>query len=645
MKKSYFKTFYMACLLVILTGMISPNSLWAQEKPKSEKDDEKEEKKKSIEELTEDHQKIEGLFTFYQNDKTGELQLILTEDQLGKSFIHFAQVANGNLDSRIFRGQFAGSKIFKISKYFNKIEFTLINTNFYFDPDNAISKSESANISNSIVASIKIEAHDEKTGKYLIKADDLFLKETFVQIKPPKSPDAKPGTFSLGKLDDSKTKIQRIKNYPENTVLEVEYVYSSPSVKQSSVSNGVSDGRNVSIQMFHSLIQLPENDYKVRLDDPRVGYFLTQVDDKTSMTSTPYRDLIHRWDLKKKDPSAAVSEPVEPIVWWMENSTPEEIRPIIKKAGEQWNIAFEAAGFKNAVVIKQQPDDATWDAGDIRYNVLRWTSSPNPPWGGYGPSFVNPLTGQILGADIMLEFASLAGMFRNESLFETAGLESFQDQISDEIQSSGFNVECTASLSAQLNQFFGSIAHASFEEDGIEKSKMVNEFLHFLILHEMGHTLGLNHNMKSSQLHSIKDVHNSKITSEVGLTGSVMDYPAINYNENRNDQGQYWTTRPGPYDIWAIQFGYQDMNDSERNSLLSKSTEPELIFGNDADDMRSPGKAIDPMVNVSDMTNEPVQFSIDRIKLSNTVGENLLSKIKRRSVLSIIAKLLLYNYT
>jgi len=629
MKKSYFKTLYMACLLVILTGMILPNSVWAQEKPKSEKDDEKEEKKKSIEELTEDHQKIEGLFTFYQNDENGELQLIIDEDQLDKNFIHFAQVANGNLDSRIFRGQFAGSKIFTISKYFNKIEFTLINTNFYFDPDNAISKSESANISNSIVASIKIEAHDEKTGKYLIKADDLFLKETFVQIKPPKSPDAKPGTFSLGKLDDSKTKIQRIKNYPENTVLEVEYVYSSPSVKQSSLSNGVSDGRNVSIQMFHSLIQLPENDYKVRLDDPRVGYFLTQVDDKTSMSSTPYRDLIHRWNLKKKDPSAAVSEPVEPIVWWMENSTPEEIRPIIKKAGEQWNIAFEAAGFKNAVVIKQQPDDAIWDAGDIRYNVLRWTSSPNPPWGGYGPSFVNPLTGQILGADIMLEFASLGSMLRNESLFETAGLESFLGEISDEVQASGFNVECTASLSAQLNQFFGSIAHASFEEDGLEKSKMINEFLHFLILHEMGHTLGLNHNMKSSQLHSIKDVHNSEITSKVGLTGSVMDYPAINYNENRNDQGQYWTTRPGPYDIWAIQFGYQDMNDSERNSLLSKSTEPELIFGNDADDMRSPGKAIDPRVNVSDMTNEPVQFSIDRIKLSNTVGENLLSKYQK----------------
>ena len=149
---------------------------------------------------------------------------------------------------------------------------------------------------------------------------------------------------------------------------------------------------------------MPDNDFEPRFDDPRVGYFSTEVDDQTSTSSTPYRDLIHRWDLKKKNPEAAISEPVTPITWWMENSTPLEWRETIKAAVLQWNIAFEKAGFKNAIVVKQQPDDADWDAGDIRYNVLRWTSSPQPPFGGYGPSFVNPRTGQILGADIMLEF-------------------------------------------------------------------------------------------------------------------------------------------------------------------------------------------------------------------------------------------------
>ena len=138
---------------------------------------------------------------------------------------------------------------------------------------------------------------------------------------------------------------------------------------------------------------MPENDYEVRYDDPRVGYFTTQVDDQTSTSSTPYRDLVHRWHLKKKDPNAAISEPVEPITWWIENSTPIEWRATITEGVLQWNKAFEKAGFKNAIVVKVQPDDADWDAGDIRYNVLRWTSSPQPPFGGYGPSFVKPKDG------------------------------------------------------------------------------------------------------------------------------------------------------------------------------------------------------------------------------------------------------------
>jgi hypothetical protein len=376
---------------------------------------------------------------------------------------------------------------------------------------------------------------------------------------------------------------------------------------------------------------MPENDYKPRFDDPRVGYFMTQVNDQSSMGATPYHDLVHRWNLKKKDPNAAISEPVEPITWWMENTTPKEIRPIIKAAGEQWNLAFEKAGFKNAVIIKQQPDDADWDAGDIRYNVLRWTSSPRIMFGGYGPSFVNPKTGQILGADVMLEFAVLGNSLRNEKLFEKAALSEYYDEMSDHIEMNNQGKFCAASQLAHLDNMFAGIASTAFGDDALEKSKMVNEFIHFLILHEMGHTLGLNHNMKSSQLHSIADVNNETITSNVGLTGSVMDYPAINYNLDRDHQGQYWTTRPGPYDEWAIQFGYQDLNALEMEDLLSKSAQPELAFGNDADDMRGPGKAIDPRVNVGDMSSDAIQYSINRIKLANEVGKEVLAKYKKNS--------------
>ena len=623
-------------LTIMLLAFLAPQNIEAQKKKKKKKGDTempanpdpKKETEKKISDLIKSSKEIDGLFKIYQDTITGSLQMVISEDQINKEFIHFNQIANGVVDAGSFRGAYGGSKVFKINKYFNKIEFITQNTSFYFDPSNAISRSKDANMSEGNMASLKIEASDKENGLYLIKADDLFLKETFDQLKPAKRPGTSPTAFTLGNLDKNKTKVSSIRNYPENTDLEIEYVYSKPSVLNGG-SNAVTDGRNVSIKVFHSLIAMPENDFEIRKDDPRVGFFMTQVNDQSSMTATPYRDLIHRWHLKKKDPNAAISEPVEPITWWMENTTPKEIRPIIKQAGEQWNLAFEKAGFKNAIVIKEQPDDATWDAGDIRYNVLRWTSSPNPPFGGYGPSFVNPRTGQILGADIMFEYSSLGGSLRNEKLFEKTALNEFYNEMEDRINNKEHNLYCVVGQMAQLDNMFASIANNTFGTEELEKSKMVNEFLHFLILHEMGHTLGLNHNMKASQLHSLVDVNNEAITTKMGLIGSVMDYPAVNYNMDRDNQGQYWTTRPGPYDAWAIQFGYQSMSDEEMAELLAKSTEPQLAFGNDADDMRRPGKAIDPRVNVSDMSSDAVQYSIDRIQLANEIGKEVLAKYKK----------------
>ena len=591
-------------------------------KPAAKKKD-----KKSIKELTKASKKIEGLFTIYQDTTNGSIKMLIGEDQLDQEYIYFSQIADGVVDVFSFRGAYRGSKVFKIKKYFDKIEFVTQNVSSYFDPDNALAKAANANISEGVMASEKITAHDTVAGSYLIEANNLFLKETFLQVKPPNFPGQRPTTFTLGSLSKDKTKIGGIRNYPANTDLKIEYVYSKPSVLNGG-SRGVTDGRNVSIKVYHSLIKMPENDYEPRIDDPRVGYFTTQVTDMTGTSPTPYRDLVHRWHLKKKDPGAVLSEPVEPITWWIENTTPQEIRPIIKQAGLRWNEAFEKAGFRNAVVIKEQPDDADWDAGDIRYNVLRWTSSPNPPFGGYGPSFVNPRTGQILGADIMLEYASLRGNLMNEKVFDKVGLEMYlDDHESEKALLDHDPAFCTVGQMAKLNNMFGLTALDVLGGSELDESKMINEFLHFLILHEMGHTLGLNHNMKASQFHGLKDINDIEITEKVG---SVMDYPAINFSQDRDNQGLYWTTRPGPYDHWAVEFGYKPVNsEAELKSILNKSTKPELVFGNDADDMRSPGKAIDPRVNVNDMTHDAIEYSIERMKLSKEVSKELLKKYKK----------------
>ena len=380
---------------------------------------------------------------------------------------------------------------------------------------------------------------------------------------------------------------------------------------------------------------MPENDFEPRFSDPRIGFFTQQKDDLTSTSATPYHDLINRWHLEKKNPNAELSEPVEPITWWIENTTPERIRPIIRDAVLEWNTAFREAGFRNAIEVKVQPDTASWDAGDIRYNVLRWTSSPNPPFSGYGPSFVNPHTGQILGADVMLEYAFLTNQVAQNKLFEEAGLPL---QSAANVPENLPKHACTLPGFLHTNTLFGkaaletAAADPSPEQNGPsdldgEMTQLMEEALHFLALHEVGHTLGLQHNMKSSQLHSADEVHNASVTRDEGLVGSVMDYPAVNVAPPNVDQGQYYTTRPGPYDVWAVEYGYTpDASEQELDEILSRSTDPDLAFGNDADDMRAPGKAIDPEVMVGDMSNEALDYAEGRMTLVEDLMADLLEK-------------------
>ena len=621
-------------MALLLCAFIMPQNANAQRKKKRKKDKTEaaapkppKKKEKSIKELTKSSKKIEGLFTVYEDTITGALHMIVKDEQIGKDYIYFSQVSNGSTDAGLYRGNYGGSKVFRINKHFNKLEFEGQNTSFYFDESNAISRSKDANVTNGKMASLKIEAYDKETGEYLIKADGIFMKETLRQLKRPRFPGQSPFAFTLGNLDKNKTTVKAINNYEDNTNLEVEYVYSKPSVINGG-SAAIADGRNVSVQVFHSFIAMPDNDYEIRLDDPRVGYFTTQVNDQTATNSTPFRDLVHRWNLKKKDPSAAISEPVKPITWWMENSTPVEWRETIKQGVLEWNKAFEKAGFKNAVVVKLQPDDATWDAGDINYNVLRWTSSPNPPFGGYGPSFVNPKTGEIMGADIMLEYVHFTNRVMYDKLFELSAKPKAFDA-SEFLRDN--KVFCSLGHVMHENTMFGQAVLEVAGADDLEMARMKKEAMIALIMHEVGHTLGLNHNMKASQLFSPEQLADASFIEGKCLTGSVMDYAGINLTNDRSKQGQYYDTSVGPYDVWAIQFGYTPFKTgAEKEALLNQSTKPELIFGNDADDMRAPGKAIDPRVMIGDLSNDQIGYSIDRFKLVDDMMGNIKNKFAKR---------------
>ncbi|MDZ4666408.1 MAG: zinc-dependent metalloprotease [bacterium] len=574
----------------------------------------------SIKEKTKGSKKLDGLFPLYQDSATGNVSMMLKIDQLNKEYIYFSYTVDGVVAAGHFRGSFRDNKLFTIRRHFDRIEFTVLNTGFYFDPSNPVSKAAKANISEAILSSQKIVAEDVKKGEILIDASALFLSENMQQIKPSSRPGAL--GFQLGSLSKDKTKFVSLRNYEKNTDVIVEYVYDNPNPTFGG-GKEVTDERAVSITVQHTLIEAPKNNFQPRYDDPRIGYFSEQVEDMTTTEAIAYKDLIHRWHLVKKDSNAALSEPIEPIVWWIENTTPLEFRATIKEAGEKWNMAFEKAGFKNAVVVKEQPDTADWDAGDIRYNVLRWTSSPQPPFGGYGPSFVDPRTGQILGADIMFEYIFVTNRLRQEKIFDAQSGNEF-------LPNTSFKNFCDAHDHLHQSTLFGAEMLEVQGISDIEKREYMKQSLYYLVLHEMGHTMGLNHNMKASQMLKPNQIHNKAITREIGLIGSVMDYPAANVAKDKAKQGDYFTTRPGPYDLWAIEFGYapslsDPIKETNRQvSLLSKANDTLLIFGNDADDMRGSFSGIDPRVNVNDLSGDAISYGIERIQLSL----DLMSKIK-----------------
>ena len=610
-------------------GLISLFTItfFAQEKSEDKKDDEKEKKseEKTITDLTKSSKKIDGLFTIYQDTINGKLKMVVSEKHFEKEFIYFSQIADGVAEAGRFRGAYQNEAIFYLKRYFDKVEFIAPNTNFYFDPISPLSKSKNANISESIFYSTKILAEDKENGSYLIDVDKMFISETLTRIKFPKRPGSSSSSFSLGSFDKEKSKVKEINNYPENTNLKTEYVYNNPTYLNGG-SEAVTDARHVSIQVFHSMISMPDDEFEIRYADPRVGYFTTETDDMTSTSTTNYKDMINKWRLVKKDPKAEMSEPVKPITWWIENSTPFEWRETITKAVLQWNIAFEKAGFINAMEVKIQPDDAQWDAGDIRYNVLRWTSSPSPPFGGYGPSMVNPRTGEIIAADIMLEFVHFTNRVFYEKLYQDP-IENMSLDKSDSDFFSDFDHSCTAGEHVHENLLYGKTVYPEYSNDDIKLGKLEEDNMMRLIMHEVGHTLGLSHNMRGSHKYSPDELTNPELIKGKSINTSVMEYPALNVSLDKSKQAQFSDITVGPYDNWVIEFGYKPgLSDENRTSLLERSNEPQLAFGNDADDMRSSSRGIDPRVMVYDLSNDPIRFSIDRFKLNKKTMLELKDK-------------------
>ena len=593
--------------LLLLLSFINP--LYLVSEDEVETTPEPEEEKEYIKDIVEDFTKYEGFFETYQDPETSDVYLVVAEDQLEEEFIYFAHVLNGVVAAE-FKGLHLDNGIFKIEKHFDTLRLVRVNTAYTYDNTLNISKSSGTNISDATLKVLPIKASDADEKQHLVDITDLLTSEDLTPIKPIPYPSSYPGSdneFRWGAISREKTKINDVYNYPGNTDFEVEYVLeSAPSYAYDSPD--AADPRYINISVRYSFIGMPKNNFEPRLANQSIGYFEERITDLSSKEANPYADLIHKWDLQKKYPDQEVSEPIIPIKFWIENTTPENLRSLISEGVLAWNKAFLRAGFKNAVEVEVQPDDAKWDAGDINYNVLRWTSSPDAPFGGYGPSFVNPRTGQIIGADIMLEWVYVTNRINLDAIFNKS------------------HMDCSFSYGMHESNLLANLSTSSEEHPELLRQSIIR-----LTLHEVGHTLGLNHNFKGSYLNSNADIHNKAITQDRGLTNSVMEYPAVNIAPLGIQQGDYYDTQPGLYDDWAIEFGYKpNLSKNDMDKLLSKSDMPELMFANDSEDMRSVGNGIDPRAMIYDLTNEPITYGEQRIELVNHIISELPERLDNK---------------
>ncbi len=564
----------------------------------------------------------DGLFTLWRDTLTGKVFLDIKKEQLGKEFIYFSFIADAPLSSYHYRGDYYDSKIIRFDKIYDHVEITQVNTGFYFDPNSPLSRSANANLNNPVLANEKIITDQKNTNSVLLDANNIFANEKLQFVIPQPVPGMPPPT--LGTLNKDRSSIDRVRNYSKNTDFIVKLIYENP--KPFSEISSLADGRNVTVYLQHTLVEVPQNDFKPRIFDPRIGYFTNHEDDQTTLDNIHWHDLIQRWNLVKKDPGQAISEPVQPIVYWIENTTPLEFRACIKQAVESWNGPFEKAGFKNAVVCKIQPDTASWDAGDINYNVLRWVSSPEAeiPFWAYGPSFTNPRTGQILGADVILEYDAIRTNNFNNTLFKTSAFHGNQVNGCSLQAGGGGHLQSGLAVMNALGM------------DDASKIEIVRQYIMYLVEHELGHTFGLTHNFHGSTLLSPEEMKNRSKVTEHGTISSVMDYVDWNINADHASPFLYYDTLPGIYDDWAIEFGYAEpLKDPAAEAvrlkhLLDKSSDPRLAYGNDEDIMRGAGNGIDPDVQQYDISNNSLAYAMDKCELYTRLFPKLKEKFIKK---------------
>jgi len=563
---------------------------------------------------------ITGLFTVYRNTKDSKAYLEIKPEQFDKIFLCSVTRESGDgtfFDSASMEDNFP----FFFRRVNKQVQLIHKNVLFRADRDKPIFRAIEKGVSDSLISSsiISSKAHP-KTGAVLVSLNDLFLFDRYNLAYY-----LNETTKSDFAFDKDNSFFSSLKSFPQNTDIEINMHFRSS--KPVSAATLV-DARSLFIRYYYSISMLPKDDYVPRLADDRVGHFITMYQDYSSTKpETPYVRYVNRWQLEKQDPKADLSAPKKPIVFWLEKTIPIEYREPIKTGILLWNKAFEKIGFKDAVVVYQQPDDADWDPADTRYNTIRWMFMPGAGY-AVGPSDADPFTGQLYSADIRIS----ADMTRfNYTEFEEVINPLGRTKLGNRYCDYARGLAYQASFATALLQARGFLEGKEKEAD-----KFVYDYLVELVAHEVGHTLGLRHNFKASSVNPLDRLHDKSITAEKGLSGSLMDYTPCNISIDQSKQGEFWQSTLGPYDYWAIEYAYRPLDAKtpeeelpKLKEIASRCARPELAYGTDEDCFYNSPKGIDPTCNVWDLGNDPLNFIEQRIMLAQELWGKIETKFSK----------------
>ena len=571
---------------------------------------------KPFAEVIKDAQEHPGLFPLWT--KEDKVWIELKPDQFDRPYFMSVNLSRGLGEKFIFGGLMGHSHIVEFHKVGHNVQLLAKNTEYFASTGKPQERAVAEAFTDSLLGAVPVasQPHPERKS-VLIEANALLLTDI------PGGNGLLERTYRQSySFDARNSSIVKSRATGDLDAFEVSAHYSLSRVSQPPVMPGsspytappatVPDIRSLFLGFYYNFATLPDVPMHPRKADDRIGYFMTtRFDFADDEKLTPRVNYVNRWRLEKKDPTAELSEPKQPIVFWLDRNIPEKYRATIIAGVLEWNKAFERIGFKNAIEAKIQPDDADFDTLDARHASIRWMTTARPMFGGIGPSQVDPRTGEILDADIGIDPVRLRNR-RFQRVEQVRDPSTIPELIAHP------EMLCQrADFAAQEMDFALDVleARGEIDPDSPEAEQFVLDDLKDVVMHEVGHTLGLRHNFRASTVYSVKQLDDPVFTAANGIAGSVMEYNAVNIALKGEKQGAYGMKTLGPYDYWAIEYGYKeiapDQENKELKRIAARSNEPLLAYATDEDNAFS----IDPEANQGDLGNDPLEFARRRFIL------------------------------